>query len=580
MPALSKLFEKIIQTRIDTSNIPNSIHPLQHGFQKGKSSKHVSFILQESVNYCQERNSPLYACFLDAAKAFDKVWISGLLYKLADLGFVGNDLRLISNMFKGMKSRVFNQGILSDWIDVKQGTRQGSLLSPFFYTVFINELLFLLDKSNKGLKIGSQLYSAPTQADDIVVLSLSKKGLETLLKLVHGYSKKWRYIYNADKSAVIVFNENCRAQVRIWVLGDSDIKELDQYKHLGIVQAKYQRKMGTVDASAQALRGLLLSLTSSGVHPGGVNPISAMKLYTSMVLPKAFYGCELWNKLTNQQLNKLEVAHRFCIKRAQWLPKLTRTDMALSLIGSSSIEAYIALQKLTFLGSLIRANDTCLAKKLFLVRYFQYSLNCTKLHVGFIPDVMKILHKYSLLCYFETFLKDGQFEPKFRWKRLCKEAIWVKENECWKRRISTCSDFDRFNQIHTSITPSVLWKFALNHSKMLEECAYVVKLVTRPHIASVCSICLKPYNDDLLHYAFECSNIANLNYRKEFQDQVKSALSSDGRNFIMTMSTDVLLTAMMGGYSEMLLSSLERSEYEQFILASVRFLCKLDLYAE
>ena len=78
MPVMSKLFEKVIQTRIEKSNIPSSIHPLQHGFQKGKSSKHVTFILQESINFCQERHSPLYACFLDAAKAFDKVWIKGL----------------------------------------------------------------------------------------------------------------------------------------------------------------------------------------------------------------------------------------------------------------------------------------------------------------------------------------------------------------------------------------------------------------------------------------------------------------------------------------------------------------------
>ena len=62
------------------------MHPLQHGFQKGKSSKHVTFILQESINYCQERHSPLYACFLDAAKAFGKVRITGLLYNLYKLG--------------------------------------------------------------------------------------------------------------------------------------------------------------------------------------------------------------------------------------------------------------------------------------------------------------------------------------------------------------------------------------------------------------------------------------------------------------------------------------------------------------
>ena len=136
MPAMSKLFEKVLQIRIEKSNILNNKHPLQHGFQKGKSSKHVTFILQESSNYCQERHSPLYACFLDAAKAFDKVWIKGLLYKLFKLGFIGKDLRIFAEMFKDMKSRVYYQGLISEYVEIKQGTRQGSLLSPFFYTVF------------------------------------------------------------------------------------------------------------------------------------------------------------------------------------------------------------------------------------------------------------------------------------------------------------------------------------------------------------------------------------------------------------------------------------------------------------
>ena len=131
MPAMSKLFEKVIQIRLEKSNILNNIHPLQHGFQKGKSSKHVTFILQESINYCQERHSPFYACFLDPAKAFDKVWIKGLLYKLFKLGFIGKDLRIFAEMFKDMKSRVYYQGLFSEYVEIKQGTRQGSLLSPF-----------------------------------------------------------------------------------------------------------------------------------------------------------------------------------------------------------------------------------------------------------------------------------------------------------------------------------------------------------------------------------------------------------------------------------------------------------------
>ena len=112
-----------------------------------------------------------------------------------------------------------------------------------------------------------------------------------------------------------------------------------------------------ISSVVQSLRGTFLSLTSCGLHPNGLNPISGMKLYISAVLPKALYACELWDDISITNLSKLEIAHRFCVKYSKGLPKLTRTDIALGLVGISSIEAYTDLQKLYFLGTLCNADS-------------------------------------------------------------------------------------------------------------------------------------------------------------------------------------------------------------------------------
>ena len=151
LPSIAKLFEKILLNRLENSIIAKSIHPLQHGFQKGKSCKMVTFILQECVEYCREKGSSLYSCFMDAEKAFDRVWINGLLYKLNCLGLNFQDIRFLSDLFKDMKSRVLYNTLLSDWVPLEQGTRQGSLLSPFFYSVYINDLIILLCESEAGI---------------------------------------------------------------------------------------------------------------------------------------------------------------------------------------------------------------------------------------------------------------------------------------------------------------------------------------------------------------------------------------------------------------------------------------------
>ena len=83
----------------------------------------------------------MYACFMDAEKAFDKVWLNGLLYKQYNIGITNSkDFHLLHDMFSGMKSRVLAHNLLSDWIMIEQGTRQGSLLSPFMYSVYLNDL--------------------------------------------------------------------------------------------------------------------------------------------------------------------------------------------------------------------------------------------------------------------------------------------------------------------------------------------------------------------------------------------------------------------------------------------------------
>ena len=73
LPVISKIFEKVILTRIeDKTTLQSQLHPLQHGLQKGKSCKMTSFLYQDAVNYTYERNQVIYSCFMDAMKAFDK----------------------------------------------------------------------------------------------------------------------------------------------------------------------------------------------------------------------------------------------------------------------------------------------------------------------------------------------------------------------------------------------------------------------------------------------------------------------------------------------------------------------------
>ena len=83
-----------------------------------------------------ERGSKVFGCFLDVRKAFDMVWIDGLLYKLfTELGIEGKIWLAIKDLYTDVKARVLFSGTLSRIFDISQGTGQGRILAPFMYKI-------------------------------------------------------------------------------------------------------------------------------------------------------------------------------------------------------------------------------------------------------------------------------------------------------------------------------------------------------------------------------------------------------------------------------------------------------------
>lgn len=167
-----KLYESVLLGMLE-NEIQKPIACLQGGFQRQMGCMMTTFVLQESARYCKERDSKLYACFLDTRQAFDRVWHDGLLYKLHERGISHKLWLTAAEMHRGMSSCVVHRGFKSHSFQVAQGTRQGGVWSPFLYLCFIDDLIDSLTKSSFGLSIGNYDFSAPTVADDMLLMALS-----------------------------------------------------------------------------------------------------------------------------------------------------------------------------------------------------------------------------------------------------------------------------------------------------------------------------------------------------------------------------------------------------------------------
>jgi hypothetical protein len=159
-PVLSRILENLL---LSILNKPASsiISPYQAGFRHDYSTLDNIFILHESILNAFRSNNYLSVLFVDIAKAFDTVWIHGLLYKLYENKV---DLSLIKLLYSFLSNRYvyvsFND-VRSDLFSICYGVPHGCVLSPSLFLYYINSVV---DKMSKDVML--LLF-----ADDICLIS-------------------------------------------------------------------------------------------------------------------------------------------------------------------------------------------------------------------------------------------------------------------------------------------------------------------------------------------------------------------------------------------------------------------------
>ena len=193
--------------------------------------------------------------------------------------------------FRGFKSRSFI---------ISQGTRQWGVTSPLIFLCFINDFLNILCNSGYGLRISGITVTCRIVADDMVLVSLTKRGLQELLKICYVYSKLWCYLYmyNALKWAVIVFNETASSYLRPrrqWTLGTKEVLEKSSYLHLGVECNKHMKTFGVVKEAASKVRRTFFAILNSGICERDLHPFTLRKIYQTVVMPRA--SSSLWLRI-------------------------------------------------------------------------------------------------------------------------------------------------------------------------------------------------------------------------------------------------------------------------------------------
>ena len=462
-PTLCKIYEMILLKRLEKFAAQKGyFSELQFGFSEGVGCIEASFTILETINHMLERGSKVFGCFLDVKKAFDTVWIDGLLFKLfSDLGINGRMWLALKDLYTDIKARVLFAGSLSREFNISQGTGQGRLLAPFMYKVYINGLLKTLSEHCFAISINSLSLPSPSFADDVTLLALFPSFLQTLMNLCHSYSLRWRYQFNHIKSGVVTFGE-CKSihsklmKERKWLLGHTTVYELCEYKNLGVLK-NYANSFSTnVEDNIEKARKKAGMIFACNFDRRKTKPLIYIKFWREACLPSLLFGAELFS-LTTTQLNQLERCQQWFLKKIFYIPQFAPVKFLLKVSGLNSVESEIDVKQLLFLGRLITETKMASAVKgLFFSRvdsFFEAKYSA----LGVLPSICEALHKYDLFHHFERWHSEGIFHSYNNWKLLVKSRIREKEVSDWKIFCHEHPNMQITQAVFDHLTPSKFW---------------------------------------------------------------------------------------------------------------------------
>ena len=137
------------------------------------------------IQYYTKRGSTVYLAALDASKAFDRINHTIIINKLQSRYTPMCFIQIIANWYGKLSATVRWNGVFSRYFDgFFCGVRQGGVLSPLLFNLYVDGLLDDLESKKLGCCVADTYVGCIMYADDILLLSASIVVLQSMFIVV------------------------------------------------------------------------------------------------------------------------------------------------------------------------------------------------------------------------------------------------------------------------------------------------------------------------------------------------------------------------------------------------------------
>ena len=229
---LSKVFEHCVISRYGKFLETNDN---QFGFKKSVGCSTAIYTVRSVVDKFINNGSTVNLCAIDISKAFDRMNHHGLFIKLMQRSLPSNLLAVFENWFDKCFTCVRWGSVYSISFKVSCGIRQGGVLSPHFFAVYIDDIVKKVRSLCIGCHLGLVCFSIFLYADDILLLAPSITALQKLVNVCEYELHLLDLAINSKKSVCtrigFRWDAECSAIV---TLDGNHIHWVDKLRYLGV----------------------------------------------------------------------------------------------------------------------------------------------------------------------------------------------------------------------------------------------------------------------------------------------------------------------------------------------------------
>lgn len=305
LSVFAKIYESILFKNIynQTSNI---IDVNQHGFFQGRSAVTNLCNFTQAASNALVNRKQIDVIYTDFSKAFDKVYHSILLNKMADIGFSDNLVKLFTSYLIERKQHVECMGYTSESYSATSGVPQGSNLGPLLFIIFINDIQYCIRHSD------FLMYADDFKIFKKIVTYADCEQLQQDLTAVYNWSINNKLPFNINKCLVISYTRKLDNVIFNYAMNNSQLNRKNETKDLGVLfqsQLTFTSHITSLENSCYKILGFIFRITRDFNNTDII-----IKLFNSLIRTKLEYATEIWNPYYTYQKLIIEKIQKKCLR--------------------------------------------------------------------------------------------------------------------------------------------------------------------------------------------------------------------------------------------------------------------------